>query len=546
MSQPVCPRCNATLPVGRQPSECPACLLQQAFEFDGESPPQGSQVAPTIASGGPSLIPEISQLANHFPQLEILDVIGRGGMGAVYRARQRALNRIVALKILSQDLADQPGFAERFQREAQTLAQLNHPNIVTVHEAGKNGPHYFLLMEFVEGTDLRTAMRTHALEPFQALEVVQHICSALQYAHEQGVVHRDIKPENILLDKAGKVKIADFGLAKLLKTDNNNQSLTRTHQVMGTLHYMAPEQLEKPLTVDHRADIYSMGVVFYELLTGYLPVGRFKPPSTDSGVDARLDEVVLKSLEREPDERYQSAGEVRQEVQHISSSWNQPPLTLAPEQATPTRPAKPLAAKDTEFDGESRTPSLIAEAVLAYLSPGPLLFGAVMILLGVALLIHTGLDSDVMTWVGLGLTIGGIATLAGSFKSEERPKSIIPNPGMILGGIAFIAIGAIALISEGLNPSLFTWIGIGLILAGGSFLSSGWEDEDKRLPIDRPNVENLLMSLGLLSVGAIMLLFRRDFDVNVMTWIGLGLYLAGASTLTSVWSEEEEESDDHD
>jgi serine/threonine protein kinase len=148
---------------------------------------------------------------------------------------------------------------------------------------------------------------------------VPQICEALQYAHDQGVVHRDIKPENILLDKRGQVKIADFGLAKLLGQEAADSALTGSRQVMGTPHYMAPEQMEKPLAVDHRADIYSLGVVFYEMLTGELPLGRFAPPSQRVHVDVRLDEVVFRALEKEPERRYQHASEVKTEVESITT-----------------------------------------------------------------------------------------------------------------------------------------------------------------------------------------------------------------------------------
>lgn len=544
MTQTTCPRCQTVIPAGRAISDCPVCLIQQAIDLDPKS--LDRDVAPTLASGTPSDATEISEIAPHFPQLEILGIIGQGGMGAVYKAKQKALNRIVALKILSQNLADQAGFAERFQREAQTLAQLGHPNIVTIHEAGRNGPFYYLLMEFVEGTDLRHAMRTQALNPTQALEVVQQICAALQYAHEKGIVHRDIKPENILLDKTGTLKIADFGLAKLLRTENNEKSLTHTHQVMGTMHYMAPEQMEKPLTVDHRADIYSLGVVFYELLTGYLPVGRFKPPSTDSGADARLDEVVFRALEREPNERYQSASEVRYDVQRISStSWQNNQSEFAPEAATPTRPAKLVSpAKPVKPEEATYTPNplspLTTHPIFSKFNPGALLFGIVMGGLGITLLIQTGLSSDVLTWVGLGLTLGGLGIISGGFKSEERPTYLTPNIGSILGGVAYIAIGAMMLIGERFDTGLFTWIGIGLVIAGGSFCSDAWKDSKRRLPLASPNFESLVMSIGMLALGVIFLVLRGGFDSGVMTWIGLGIYLAGASTLSDAWSEKED------
>src|SRR4029434_1066198 len=162
---------------------------------------------------------------------------------------------------------------------------------------------YYLMMEFVDGVNLRQAMKAGRFSPGEALSIVPKVCEALQYAHEQGILHRDIKPENILLDAKGRVKIADFGIAKLVGEDRPNLTLTNTGAALGTPHYMAPEQLESPADVDHRADIYSLGVVFYELLTGELPIGRFAPPSRKSSVDPRVDEVVLRTLEKERDER---------------------------------------------------------------------------------------------------------------------------------------------------------------------------------------------------------------------------------------------------
>jgi predicted Ser/Thr protein kinase len=267
-----------------------------------------------------SIPPSLEELARQFPQLEILELLGQGGMGIVYKARQTRLDRLVALKILPVEAGRDPAFAERFAREARALAKLAHPNIVTVYDFGESEGRFFLLMEFVDGVNLRHLLRDKRLKPEEALQVVPQICEALQYAHEQGVVHRDIKPENILVDKRGHVKIADFGLAKLLGPKAVDSALTGSQQIMGTLHYMAPEQMEKPLTVDHRADIYSLGVVFYEMLTGELPLGRFAPPSQKVQVDVRLDEVVLRALEKEPERRYQHASDVKESVDIIRKS----------------------------------------------------------------------------------------------------------------------------------------------------------------------------------------------------------------------------------
>jgi len=276
---------------------------------------------------GPFTLPHRDALAALFPQLEILELLGHGGMGAVYKARQRGLDRIVALKILPPEISADPNFAGRFAREARALARLSHPNIVTVFDLGKSGALYYFLMEFVDGVNLRQLLQSHRLTPQESLGIMPQICEALEYAHDEGIVHRDIKPENILLDEKGRVKIADFGLSKLLEPRPQDIQLTQSSQVLGTLHYMAPEQLEKPLEVDQRADIYSLGVVLYEMLTGELPLGRFELPSKKAAVDARLDELVLRAMERNPKQRYQNASEIRLELEAIAGI----PSRLSPE-----------------------------------------------------------------------------------------------------------------------------------------------------------------------------------------------------------------------
>jgi serine/threonine protein kinase len=230
------------------------------------------------------------------------------------------LNRLVALKILARDKEQNGQFTERFTREAQALARLSHPNIVAVHDFGEAGGHCFLVMEFVDGLNLRQIERAGKLQPREALQIIPQICAALQFAHDEGIVHRDIKPENILVDKQGRVKIADFGIAKMLGAAAGQQVLTGARDVVGTPHYMAPEQIEKPATVDHRADIYSLGVVFYEMLTGELPLGKFAPPSKKVEIDVRLDEVVLHALEKEPERRYQQASQVKTAVETIAET----------------------------------------------------------------------------------------------------------------------------------------------------------------------------------------------------------------------------------
>ena len=302
--------------------------------------------------------PDAAELAPHFPNLEISTLLGQGGMGAVYRARQKQLDRDVALKILPPSIGYDPAFAERFTREAKALAKLNHPNIVTLYEFGQNDGLYFFLMEFVDGVNLRQLLHTGRVSAREALIIVPQICDALQYAHDHGIVHRDIKPENILLDRHGNVKVADFGLAKLVGAAEPvtadataaQSSTTKAGQILGTLPYMAPEQRAHPQSVDHRADIYSLGVVFYQMLTGELPGRNLIPPSRKVQIDVRLDEIVLHALEQEPERRYTQASVLKTEVETIAPDLCEQPSGTASPPPLERRP-KPSWVKTLVFFG---------------------------------------------------------------------------------------------------------------------------------------------------------------------------------------------------
>ncbi|MHB1309075.1 MAG: serine/threonine-protein kinase [Limisphaerales bacterium] len=320
-----CPTCGATLPTNAPQGLCPKCLLL------GVAAP--TELDPASARSRPAP-PSREAVAAAFPQLEVLELIGQGGMGCVFKARQPQLNRSVALKILPESLARDAAFATRFTREAQALAALSHPNIVTIHDFGQAGGFFYLLMEFVDGVNLRQALRGGRFTPEQALAVVPPLCDALQFAHERGIVHRDIKPENLLLDKGGRIKIADFGIARMLGSDESRpESATRRPDAggnapegvtgdfaAGTPGYMAPEQKAASRLADSRADIYSLGVVLYEMLTGELPGARLQPPSRTVRIDVRLDEIVLRALEQTPELRYQTAAEFRARVETLVSN----------------------------------------------------------------------------------------------------------------------------------------------------------------------------------------------------------------------------------
>src|ERR671919_2587184 len=242
---------------------------------------------------------------------QIVARIASGGMGDVYRAHDPVLDREVAIKILHTKLADDPGFIDRFRREARSAGMLTHPNIVAVHDWGEYGGTYFMVMEFVRGTNLRTLlMRDGTLMPAHAGEVVHGVLAALEHAHEQGIVHRDIKPENLMLTPKGVVKVADFGLARAFADARISQA---PGTVTGTVQYLAPEQIEGQ-PADPRTDLYATGIVLYELLTGEVPFtgetsvaiayrhlrDRVPPPSTSNPmVPASLDRVVLRATERD-------------------------------------------------------------------------------------------------------------------------------------------------------------------------------------------------------------------------------------------------------
>jgi predicted Ser/Thr protein kinase len=330
---PLCPGCGKPLATDAPQGLCPECLLKAGL-------PSGTVPAPGDPAKPAAFVPPTpEELGRYFPQLEILELLGRGGMGAVYKARQKQLDRLVALKILPPDVGRDPAFAGRFEQEARAMAQLNHPHIVVLYEFGHADGLFYFLMEYVDGVNLRQLLQAERLSPREAMAIVPQICDALQYAHDHGIVHRDIKPENVLIDRRGRVRIADFGLAKLLGKEPAGDRLTHAVQVMGTPPYMAPEQYAQPLDVDHRADIYALGVVFYEMLTGELPVGKFSLPSKKFRLDVRLDEIVLHALEKEPERRYQQASQVKTDVETIV---NGPAVAAAP--PLPPPPLGPGAA----------------------------------------------------------------------------------------------------------------------------------------------------------------------------------------------------------
>ncbi|RKH46352.1 serine/threonine-protein kinase [Corallococcus llansteffanensis] len=300
--------------------------------LDGETvlrpkPPAAPQPRPPLDTGFRAENAEtvVSGAKPRLPGLELLEVLGRGGMGEVWLARQQSLGRTVAVKVLPPRLAKDAEFVSRFDKEATALAALSHPNIVQIIDRGVEGEHYYFVMEYVEGQSLRHALSgADPLPPQQVLKILLQVARAVEAAHDKNIIHRDLKPENILLDGRLHAKVADFGLAGIRQPDSVKQ-LTATAVAMGTLNYMAPEQRRDAKNVDGRADLFSLGVMMYEALTGELPVGRFKLPSQRvRGMDPRVDPVVERLLETDREARYATATEVCEALEALVSSTSSP------------------------------------------------------------------------------------------------------------------------------------------------------------------------------------------------------------------------------
>lgn len=280
---------------------------------------------------------------------ELGETLGFGGMSEVHLARDIRLSRDVAIKVLRQDLARDPTFYERFKREAQNAAALNHPAIVAVYDTGEaetpEGPLPYIVMEYVEGDTLRDIVRGEGPMPLRrAMEVIADVCSALDFSHRNGIIHRDIKPANIMINRAGAVKVMDFGIARAIADAAN--PMTQTSAVIGTAQYLSPEQAQA-IGVDARSDVYSLGCVLFEILTGRPPfVGdspiavayqhvREEPPvpsTVNPNITTELDSVILEALSKNPDNRYQSAAEMRSDLVRVLGGQRPTAPAVLPEE----------------------------------------------------------------------------------------------------------------------------------------------------------------------------------------------------------------------
>ncbi len=291
------------------------------------------------ASGARTWEPPLPvELQRSFPQFEICGLLGRGGMGAVYKAWQKSLERFVAIKIFPPGVDDLGmNFAGRFKQEAKAMAQFTNAGIVTVFDAGEtaDGLLYFI-MEYVEGTDVARLLAEHGKLPrAQALSITYRMCEALKAAHNRGIIHRDIKPSNIMLERDGTVKVADFGLAR--RAGPQSEMHTRSDASLGTTDYIAPEALQGAGEVDPRADLYAVGVMLYQMLTGNVPRGRFDPASTVApGLDKRIDGIVDRAMQADREKRYATAAEILGDVARVA-----PELARTPNNDRSTA-AKPI------------------------------------------------------------------------------------------------------------------------------------------------------------------------------------------------------------
>src|SRR5438552_3498134 len=290
-------------------------------------------------------------------QYEILNMLGKGGMAVVYRARQASMDRDVAVKVIGGDLAENPDFVARFEREGKLIARLKHPHILPVYDFGRDEDLLFLVMELVEGGSLDQKLRNSAMPAPQAALMFAQIASALNYAHDQGIIHRDLKPNNILLDQSNNPYLTDFGIAKMMQ--DNTARLTATGVAMGTPSYMAPEQWRGE-NVDARTDIYALGIMLYEMLTGDLPfkgdtpyalmykhfdAAAPSPRTLHPELPDSVGEVINKALAKKQDDRYASASLMAQDLT----------AALAAPRPSVPKPASPADFEPTLVGGPLKT-----------------------------------------------------------------------------------------------------------------------------------------------------------------------------------------------
>jgi serine/threonine protein kinase len=304
------------------------------------------------------IAPEPADLAPLFPGYEIQGLIATGGMGAVYCAVQKSLDRTVALKILPMEFSKDAAFCKGFETEAKAMARLNHPNLIGVYDFGEVNGMLYIVMEFVPGKSIYHSAHGQAIDPPEVIRLIAAICGGLAHAHENGIIHRDIKPANILLDLNAQPKIGDFGLARPVE-----RKVEEGEEIFGTPHYTAPEVVDSPHSVDCRADIFSVGVMLHELLTGKLPADDPRPASLIARCDVRFDAIIKRATQPLPATRYSSAQEMAKDLQAIAKSLvskslvskslvSKPRLAAGPPRPTVRRPGRAaVRKKSSSFPG---------------------------------------------------------------------------------------------------------------------------------------------------------------------------------------------------
>ena len=306
-----CPACGTGVLAAPDATAAVCARCKTAFS------PWGLPTAPPrspIAAASPATADGDALISTTLGGRRLLRVLGRGGMGTVYEAEDPARGR-VAVKVLPPHLARDDAFVTRFRREAAVLAGLSHPNLVEVFERGQDGDRCYFVMEFVRGESLRKALERGPLPWRDALRIARDVLAGLGFAHGRGVVHRDLKPENVILEADGRARLLDFGLSRIVRGEaaDDLSRLTRTNVVLGTYEYMAPEQRLGSNAVDERSDLYALGVILYEMLTGSLPLGRFEPASVlRPGVPVSLDAVINRALAGLAKDRHPSAAAFRE------------------------------------------------------------------------------------------------------------------------------------------------------------------------------------------------------------------------------------------
>jgi len=316
-----CPNCGRLNDVGifisGQKVSCHFCGIR--FEVHRSDPGVKLEQPPPLSKHEMELLKKAPKLVGY----DIYSVIGYGGMGVIYLARQSSLQRDVAIKTLSEKWVGQEVILRRFHREAAALASLSHPNIITIIDKGEVEGQPFFVMEYIKGKSLRNIISRAPVKPETFVGDIVQICRSLSHAHEHCFVHRDLKPENLLIDVNNNIKIADFGLAALIDPDVSSDHMTKSRVAMGTISYMAPEQRKDAKNVNHLADIYSLGCIMYEMMTRTLPMGAIRPPSqVHPDADPRFDELILQCLDPDPKARPESAEKVKETAREALAGDN--------------------------------------------------------------------------------------------------------------------------------------------------------------------------------------------------------------------------------